>query len=91
MVRLLQFEQGHVSLHEVTLADRSPAVGRTLRDLNLPMDSAVVGIVREGHVVRPTDDTVLAVGDEVLVIVPDTSEEQVRKELVAAADERQGP
>jgi trk system potassium uptake protein TrkA len=89
MVRLMQFEQGHVSLHEVTLADRSPSVGRTLRDLRLPMDSAVVAIVREGHVVRPTEDTVLAVGDEVLVIVPDTSEDQVRAELVGAPDQRQ--
>jgi trk system potassium uptake protein TrkA len=89
MVRLMQFEQGHVSLHEVTLAEGSPSIGRTLVDLALPVDAAVVAVVREGHVVRPKEDTVLAVGDEVLAIASEASEGDVRRALVAdpAADE----
>ena len=83
MVRLMQFEQGHVSLHEVTLAEGSPSIGRTLLDLALPVDAAVVAVVREGHVVRPREDTVLAVGDEVLAIASDAAEDEVRRALVA--------
>ncbi|HKF00223.1 MAG TPA: TrkA family potassium uptake protein [Actinomycetes bacterium] len=83
MVRLMNFEQGRVSLHEVTLADGSPSIGRTLRELGLPMDTAVVAVVREEHVVLPREDTVLAAGDEVLVICSEEGEEAVRRALVA--------
>jgi trk system potassium uptake protein TrkA len=82
MVRLMQFEQGQVSLHEVTLAEGSPSIGRTLRDLALPVDTAVVAVVREGHVVVPKEDTVFAVGDEVLAVASASSEDYVRKVLV---------
>src|SRR6266540_787883 len=82
MVRLMQFEQGQVSLHEVTLAEGSPSIGRTLRDLALPVDAAVVAVVREGHVVVPREDTVFAVGDEVLAVTSAESEDYVRKVLV---------
>jgi Trk K+ transport system NAD-binding subunit len=75
-----------VSLHAVTLADRSRAVGRTLRDLALPVDAAAVAVVREGHVVVPKEDTVFAAGDEVLVVASEGSESQVR-ELVVGEDE----
>jgi trk system potassium uptake protein TrkA len=85
---VMQFERGHVSLHSVTLADRSAAVGRTLRDLALPMDAAAVAVVREGHVVVPKEDTVFAAGDEVLVVTSEGSESQVRGLLVGEpADE----
>ena len=91
MVHLLRFEQGHVSLLEVTLAKESPSVGRTLSDLALPMDSAVTAVVREGHVVRPRDDTILAAGDEVLVIASDAATEEVRRALVADGGEQAAP
>jgi trk system potassium uptake protein len=83
MVRVMQFERGGVSLHAVTLTDRSTAVGQTLRDLALPMDAAAVAVVREGHVVVPKEDTVFAAGDEVLVVASEGSESQVRELLVA--------
>jgi Trk K+ transport system NAD-binding subunit len=42
----------------------------------------VVAVVREGHVVVPKEDTVLAGGDEVLVVASEGSENQVRELLV---------
>jgi trk system potassium uptake protein TrkA len=74
----------------VTLADRSVAVGRTLRDLALPVDAAAVAVVREGHVVVPKEDTVFAAGDEVLVVASEGSESQVR-ELLVGEDEPDEP
>ena len=90
MVKVMQFERGHVSLHSVTLADRSAAVGGTLRDLALPMDAAAVAVVREGHVVVPKEDTVFAAGDEVLVVTSEGSESQVRGLLVGEPAETHG-
>jgi trk system potassium uptake protein TrkA len=82
MVRLMQFEQGQVSLHEVRLAEGSPSIGKTVRDLRLPVDAALVAVVREGHVLVPKEDTVFAVGDEVLAVTSEGSEEVVRAQLV---------
>jgi trk system potassium uptake protein len=91
MIKVMQFERGHVSLHAVNLADRSAAVGRTLRDLALPVDAAAVAVVREGHVVVPKEDTVFAAGDEVLVVTSEGSESEVRELLVGESQDEPEP
>jgi trk/ktr system potassium uptake protein len=89
MIRVMQFEQGHVSLHAVTLAEGSPSIARTLRDLALPVDAAAVAVVREGHVVVPKEETVFAAGDEVLVVASEGSEGYVREVLVGESPARE--
>jgi trk system potassium uptake protein TrkA len=90
MVRLMQFEQGQVSLHEVRLAEGSPSIGKTLRELRLPVDAALVAVVREGHVVVPKEDSVFAAGDEVLAVTSEGSEDVVRAQLVGEQPSSQG-
>jgi len=82
LVRLLAFEGGRVRLSEVTLAAGSPAEGREVQDLGLPRDCTVVAILRADRVVVPRGDTVLYSGDEVLVLVTNDSEDDVRQILV---------
>ena len=82
LVRLLQFRGDQARLVEVTLADGSPAAGRSIANLGVPRDATVVAIVREGHVVVPRGDTVVNVGDEVLVLVTPDSEDPVRAILI---------
>jgi trk system potassium uptake protein TrkA len=82
LVRLLAFEGGRVRLSEVTLADGSPAGGKEVQELGLPRDSTVVAILRQDRVVVPRGDTVLYSGDEVLVLVSNESEDDVRTILV---------
>ena len=78
LVRLLRLEGGKVALVELTLAEGSPTVGRALYELRLPADTAVVGILRDGHVVIPQPETVLAGGDEILALAGAGSEEALR-------------
>src|ERR1700724_3793757 len=47
LVRLLQFEGGQARLVEVTVADGSPAAGRSIAELNFPRDATVVAVVRQ--------------------------------------------
>lgn len=77
-VRLLSFEGGKARLAEVTLADSSPANDREIVQLGLPRDSTVVAILRGDRVVVPRGDTVLRAADEVIVLVTNDSEDQVR-------------
>jgi trk system potassium uptake protein TrkA len=81
LVRLLSFEHGKARLVEVTLAPDSPAADKEIATLGFPRDSTVVAILRKDHVVVPRGDTPVLVGDEVLVLVTESSEDSVRQLL----------
>jgi trk system potassium uptake protein TrkA len=81
-VRLLSFEGGKARLAEVRLADGSPADGKEIVELGVPRDATVVAVLRADRLIVPRGDTVLRVGDEVVVLVTDESEEDVRALLV---------
>jgi trk system potassium uptake protein TrkA len=86
LVRLLQFEGGTAHLVEVTLAEGSPAQGRSLAELELPRTATVVAVVRQDHLVVPRGDTVLGAGDEVLLLVTGDAERSVQDLLVGPED-----
>ena len=83
LVRLLHFAEGKAGLVEVTLAEESPAAGRQIAELGMPRDSSVVAVIRDRRVVVPRGDTLLHAGDEVIVLVTEDSEDDVRQILVA--------
>ncbi len=84
-VRLLSFEGGRARLAEVRLGEGSPADGISIVELGVPRDATVVAVLRADRLIVPRGDTVLRVGDEVVVLVTDESEDDVRKLLVAPA------
>ncbi len=83
IVRLLQFEHGNARLVEVTLAEDSPAHGKTISELAIPRDATVVAVVRESHVIVPRGDTAVQAGDEVLCLITGTGEDAIRNIFVA--------
>ena len=84
LVRLFQLGGGAANLVEVTLAAGSPANGSELATLDLPRDATIVALIRNDRVVVPRGDTVLAEGDEVLVLVLGAAEGEVRRRLVGS-------
>jgi trk system potassium uptake protein TrkA len=81
VVRLLKLDRSGAALVELTLRKDSSAVGRPMYELRLPLESTIVAIVREGHVVIPQPETVLAEGDEVMAIAKPEAEEALRGAL----------
>jgi trk system potassium uptake protein TrkA len=81
VVKLLNLEQGKVALLEVTLDEGSPAADKTVGELRLPPDCTIVAIVRERHVITPSDETPLQVGDEVMALAAPEAEEDLRRAL----------
>lgn len=81
LVRLMSLEQGKVALLEVRLAEGSPADGKTVADLKIPPDCSLVAVVRDSHVIPPTGDTPLHVGDEVLAIAAPQAESDLKRAL----------
>jgi trk system potassium uptake protein TrkA len=53
-----------------------------LYEVRLPPDSAIVAVLRDGHVVIPQPETVLAAGDEVVALTAPDSEGQLRTLVV---------
>ena len=82
LVRLLQLGDGEARLVEVTLAPSSPAAGKTLARLGIPRDASIVAIVRDRHVEVPQPETVLAVGDEVIVLSTGEVESEIKRLLI---------
>jgi trk system potassium uptake protein TrkA len=82
LVRLLKLERGQVTLVEITLDETAPVVGRPLYELRLPPDSAIVAILRRGHVVIPQPETQLVAGDEIMAIATQEAEESLRGALM---------
>ncbi len=82
LVRLIRLEGGRVSIVEMTLTAEAPVIGRTMYQLRLPPDSAIVAILREGHVVIPQPETVFVTGDEVVALANAESEKSLRDAVV---------
>ena len=68
LVQLIGLRDGETGLHEVRLADSSPAVGASIGSLALPRESTVVAVIRENRVIVPRPDITLLADDEVLLL-----------------------
>ena len=81
LVRLMTLRQGQANLVEVTLPAHTPLAGTPVRGLKLPVDSALVTILRGGRVIVPQGDDSLEAGDELLFVATSAVEEEIRNAL----------
>ena len=81
LVRLMTLRQGQANLVEVTLPAHTPLAGAPVRSLKLPVDSALVTILRGGRVIIPEADDSLEAGDELLFVATSAVEEEIRDAL----------
>lgn len=79
VVRLMEFEQGDANLVELTLPDDSPVVGSRVGDVQMPVDTTLVTIVRDRRVITPTADDPLEAGDELLFVTSAESEDELQQ------------
>jgi trk system potassium uptake protein TrkA len=81
LVRLFSLRQSGSDLLEVTLPVDSPVVGKKVGDVQWPVDTALVAILRDRRVISPHPDDPLEAGDELLVVAA-TSQQETLKELL---------
>ena len=77
MMIMLRIRRGKYSLVEEKIYPGAHAVGQTIKDLPLPPNCIISGILRYGEMVLPRGITVLEEGDEILALV----DEPARLEL----------
>ena len=81
MMIMLKIRRGKYSLVEEKIAPNASAAGKALKDLPLPVNCVISGIIRHGEIVMPRGVAVLEEGDEILALVDDTSREELAKLL----------
>lgn len=72
------------TLLEAVVRESSPLVGRSLAHARLPSSTLIVSLLRDGTVIYPHGDTVVALGDRLTVLTATGQEETVRRFLEAA-------
>jgi trk system potassium uptake protein TrkA len=75
---MLQLQAEGMVVDEITLAQDSAAVGKTIAELRLPANSQVMAIISNGQVVVPRGDTVFHGGDELLILAHREDERALR-------------
>ena len=81
MITLLKLRKGKFSLVEEKVHPDSVAVGKTVDELNLPIECVLVAAIRDGHLLIPRGDTVLQATDEVLMLVHQSALKQIGAKL----------
>jgi len=89
MMVMAKLRRGKFSLVEEKIDPGAPAVGIALRDLELPANCTISGILRRGEMVLPRGTTVLEAGDEVIALVDDSARPALAK-LLGRRDEPVG-
>jgi trk system potassium uptake protein len=69
MMTLLKLRKGQYSVVEEKIHPSSKAIGKALKDLQIPKESVIAAIIRQGHLVIPHGDTLLNANDEILAVV----------------------
>lgn len=81
MMTLAKLRRGKYSLVEEKIAPNSPVIGIAIKDMPLPQNCVISGIIRKGEIVLPRGITTLEEGDEVLALVDDNARVQLAKFL----------
>ena len=81
MMTMLKIRRGKYSLVEEKIAPSAPAIGTAIKDLSLPNNCVISGIIRHGDMVLPRGTTILEEGDEILALVDDPAREVLARLL----------
>ncbi len=81
MMTLLKVRRGQFSIVEEKIAPGSIVVGKEIKDLILPSNCVISGIIRHTEMILPRGTTVLQEGDEIFALVDDGARQQLAKLL----------
>jgi trk system potassium uptake protein TrkA len=88
LISLLTLRRGF-EIVEIKVPGDSSVVGKALREVLLPSQSLIWGIVdAEGNPKAPTPETIVHAGDEVVAVTLQESEEALRAALTAPSQDR---
>jgi trk system potassium uptake protein TrkA len=83
VVRLFSIKSGEANLVEITLPDKSSCIGKSVGEIQLPDDASLAAIIRDGHVIAPTEHDIFTAGDELVFVASALAETQIKSCFVS--------
>ena len=83
VVRLFSIKSGEANLVEITLPDNSICIGKSVAEVELPKDASLAAIIRDGHVIAPSQHDLFSAGDELIFVASSEAEEQIKGCFIA--------
>ena len=65
---LLPVAEGKINVTEIALSESASVAGKTINELQLPTGTLIASILRQGDVLVPGEDTILAIGDRLILV-----------------------
>ena len=81
LVHLLDLPAEQLEIIEVEVAARAPAAGCSVSDVDLPEGSLIISVLRGGRGFVPNAETVIEVGDEVLLVLDPGLEQDITQQF----------
>ena len=78
IIPLGALKNGNIEVVAINVSERSPVLGRTIRDLPLPGNALIISVVRNENAVLPQGDTRFEIDDTVIAMVVADEEPQLR-------------
>jgi len=78
VVRLFSIKSGEANLVEITLPDTAKCIGKSVEEIELPVDASLAAIIRDGHVLAPSQHEVFTAGDELIFVASSSAEELIK-------------
>jgi trk system potassium uptake protein len=85
LLHLTRIREAGLEIVEATLEKSSPVVGRKIKSLSLPPETKLLVIIRGQTSIVPVGDTVPDVGDEIIALTREGSENLLREALMGGA------
>lgn len=82
ITNLFAFKKGNLSLIRIDLPETSPVLNKSLKEITLPLDTALVAVLRSNSLLIPKADFRFCPGDEVIAITKVENEGEVLNALV---------
>lgn len=68
LITLMEIDRGNFTVVEKVVNENLNIIGKRVGELELPEDSLVAVIIRDGKIIDPTVDKVIATGDKVIIV-----------------------
>jgi len=84
LVQLLALEEEHLEIIELEVVADSEAVGKQVKEITLPEGSLIISVLRNGRGFVPKGDSVIELGDQVLLILDPGLEREITERFAAS-------
>ena len=81
---LITLRKGNLALLKLSIPERSPARGSAISEIGLPHDCVIVALERDGELLIPSGETIVATGDTMVILAKPEARGQLRDNLIGS-------